>query len=150
MFFAESAVAEKYDYLAEKFRVAYKWLNETDLSALPVGSYPLVEGQVTANVQEYETLTPDQARFETHEKFFDIQYVVSGIESFGVCKREGLKVSERVEENDVIFYEDPEFSGNVILKPGDLIVVAPEDAHKPRCQAGASCPVKKVVIKVAI
>ena len=33
---------------------------------------------------------------------------------------------------------------------GDLIVVAPEDAHKPRCVAGAPCQVKKVVVKVAV
>ena len=41
---------------------------------------------------------------------------------------------------------------NVMLESylGDLIVVAPEDAHKPRCVAGAPCQVKKVVVKVAV
>lgn len=150
MFFANASIAEKYNYLEEKFLCAYKWLRETDISALAAGSYPLMGDQVVANVQEYETVPEDQAYFETHEKFFDIQYVVSGLERFGVCKRDGLKVRERVEENDVIFYEDPAYSGSVILAPGDLIVVAPEDAHKPRCQAGGACGVKKVVVKVAL
>jgi len=81
---------------------------------------------------------------------FDIQYMVSGREQFGVCKRDGLKVKERIEENDVIFYEEPEFSGSVLLEEGDLIIVAPEDAHKPRCAAGKPCDVKKVVVKIAL
>ena len=38
----------------------------------------------------------------------------------------------------------------VLLQEGDLIVVAPEDAHKPRCQADGPEAVKKVVVKVAV
>ena len=105
---------------------------------------------MVANVQEYTTYPASEASFETHEKFFDIQYMASGREMFGVCKRDGLKVKERIEENDLIFYEEPEFSGSVLLEEGDLIVVAPEDAHKPRCVAGTPCQVKKVVVKVAV
>lgn len=150
MFFANVSIAEKYNYLEEKFRCAYKWLAETDIAALPVGSYPIMGDTVIANVQEYTTFPPSQGYFETHEKYFDIQYVVSGKEQFGICKRDGLTVRERIEENDLIFYEEPEHSGSVFLEEGDLIVVAPEDAHKPRCQAGEPCAVKKVVVKVAL
>jgi len=150
MFFANVAIAEKYNYLEEKFRAAYKWLAETDIAALPVGSYPVMGDTVVANVQEYTTILPSEGSFETHEKYFDIQYIVSGEEQFGVCKRDGLVVKQRIEENDLIFYEEPEHSGSVYMEAGDLIVVAPEDAHKPRCQAGGPCEVKKVVVKVAI
>ena len=103
-----------------------------------------------ANIQEYTTIKPEEGYFETHEKFFDIQYVVSGKEQFGFCKRDGLVVRERIEENDLIFYEEPALSGTVLLEAGDLIVVAPEDAHKPRCQAAGPEAVKKVVVKVAV
>lgn len=150
MFFSNITIAEKYNYLEEKFRCAYKWLAETDIAALAVGSYPIMGDTVVANVQEYTTKLPEEGLFETHEKYFDIQYVVSGKEQFGVCKRDGLKVKSRDEANDLIFYEEPELCGTVLLEEGDLIVVAPEDAHKPRCQAGGPCEVKKVVVKVAL
>lgn len=150
MLFSNISVAEKYDYLEDKFRAAYEWLKETDIRSLPAGSYPVKENIVVANVQEYTTFPADQGSFETHEKYFDIQYMVSGRERFGVCKRDGLKVKERIEENDVIFYEEPELSGSILLEEGDLIVVAPEDAHKPRCAAGELCQVKKVVVKIAL
>ncbi|GLC78363.1 NanQ anomerase/TabA/YiaL family protein [Lacrimispora brassicae] len=150
MLFSNISVAEKYDYLVDKFRAAYEWLRETDINSLPAGSYPIKGDTVVANVQEYTTFPAEKGSFETHEKYFDIQYMVSGREQFGVCKRDGLKVKERIEANDVIFYEEPELSGSVLLEEGDLIIVAPEDAHKPRCAAGEPCDVKKVVVKIAL
>ena len=149
MFFSPVSLATKYNYLEEKFLAAYKWLAETDLDNTAAGSYPICEG-VTANVQEYTTFPAAEGSFETHDLFFDIQYIISGKEQFGVCKRDGLVLKQDNPDNDVKFYEEPELSGSVLLLPGDLIVVAPEDAHKPRCAAGAPEFVRKVVVKVKV
>lgn len=104
MYFAPISLATKYNYLDDKFQAAYKWLAETDLNNTPAGSYPICEG-VTANVQEYTTFPASEGSFETHDKFFDIQYVISGKEQFGVCKRDGLVLKEDHPENDLKFYE---------------------------------------------
>ena len=149
MYATTIALAEKYNYLDDKFKAAYAWLRDTDIAALSAGSYPVCEG-VTANVQEYDTFPASEGSFETHDAYFDIQYVISGKEQFGYCKREGLVLKQDVPENDVKFYEEPALSGSVLLLPGDLIVVAPEDAHKPRCAAGAPEFVRKVVVKVKV
>ena len=103
MYFAPISQATKYNYLDDKFQAAYKWLAETDLDNTPAGSYPICEG-VTANVQEYTTFPASEGSFETHDKFFDIQYVISGKEQFGVCTREGLILKEDHPENDLKFY----------------------------------------------
>ena len=88
---------------------------------------------------------------EPHKKYFDIQYMVTGEEQFGVCKLEGLKLCESHEDNDLYFYEEPAEAGTILLKEGDLIVVEPEEAHKPRLVAGGEKKaVKKVVVKVAV
>lgn len=150
MLFSHISIAEKYNYLDERFRRAYKWLAETDLSDIQVGSYPIAGEDVIANVQEYTTMPANECFFETHDKYFDIQYIISGKEQFGVCKRDGLVIREEKPENDLIFYEEPDACGSVLLLPGDLIVVAPEDAHKPRCAAGSPEFVRKVVVKVRI
>lgn len=149
MFFSPLSLATKYNYLEDRFQAAYKWLAETDLDHTPVGSYPICEG-VTANVQEYNTFPASEGSFETHDAYFDIQYVISGKEQFGVCKREGLALKSENPDNNVKFYEEPALSGAVLLMPGDLIIVAPEDAHKPRCAAGAPEFVRKVVVKVKV
>ena len=149
MFFSPVSLATKYNYLEEKFLAAYKWLAETDLDNTAAGSYPNCEG-VTANEQEYTTYPAAEGSFETHDLFYYIQYIISGKEQFGVCKRDGLILKQDNPDNDVKFYEEPEMSGTVLLLPGDLIVVAPEDAHKPRCAAGAPEFVRKVVVKVKV
>lgn len=150
MYFANISIAKKYNYLEEKFLAAYKWLEETDIAPLCDGNYPIIGDEVYASVQSYTTIEPSEGAYETHEKFFDIQYIVSGREKFGICKREGLIVKEIIAERDLIFYEEPEMDGSVLLLPGDFIVVAPEDAHKPRLNAGEPCEVKKVVVKVKV
>ena len=63
MFFANISIAEKYNYLEEKFTRAYKWLAETDIKSLPEGSYPIWGDKVIANVQEYTTKLPSEGLF---------------------------------------------------------------------------------------
>lgn len=38
------SLAEKYDYLSDKFKKAFTFLRETDLAALPTGNIP-IEGE---------------------------------------------------------------------------------------------------------
>lgn len=81
------SLADKYDYLSEKFRKAYKFLRTKDLDALPEGITEIDGKEIFANVQEYSTMPWEECPFEAHDKYFDIQYVVSGKEMFGYVKR---------------------------------------------------------------
>lgn len=134
----------------KKFTLAFAFLRRGELKEMPEGWYELGEG-VRASVQRYVTREAEELSFETHEKFYDVQYVVEGREFMGVSGRTGLLAkSEYDEENDITFYEEPELSGRVLLEAGDYIVLGPEDAHKPRCLAGEAMPVVKVVVKVPV
>lgn len=140
----------KYDFENERFRTAYDFLKNTDLDALPEGRIELAHG-VTATVSLYSTLPAEQRRFETHEKFFDIQCIIHGQESIGLTRREGLTVSVPYDPvKDVTFYEEPECSGYVGLYDGDFLIVTPEDAHKPHCDLNGEHPVKKLVLKIPV
>lgn len=144
-------VVEKYDYLEEKFRKGYDFLRTADLKVLPVGRVDIDGDDIYASVQEYTSLNADTCRFEAHNRYFDIQYVVEGEEQFGYAKRADLTEEVPYDEtNDIVFFCEPEEAGTVLLKAGDCIVVAPEDAHKPRCRAKEACKVKKIVIKVRV
>lgn len=143
-------LAEKYDYLNESFRKVFAFLRETDLSALPVGNVPIDGDRIYANVQSYETMTAEQCPYESHKAYFDVQYVVEGEECFGYEPVVNLKPSmEYDSERDLIFYEEPEKAGSVILKAGDFAIVPPEDGHAPRRMTEKGpCRVKKIVVKV--
>ena len=38
----------------------------------------------------------------------------------------------------------------MVLEAGDCVVVAPEEAHKPKGQAGEPARVRKIVVKVRV
>ena len=140
----------KYDLSSPQFQVAYEFLKRKDLATLPVGWIELEHG-VRASVQRYDSFAWDANKFETHEKYFDVQYVIDGCEICGVCSREGLVEAVPYDSiNDITFYEDPENYSKVFLNAGDFIVLSPEDVHKPRCAAGKSMPIKKIVVKVPV
>ncbi len=139
-----------YDLSEPKFQAAFAFLHRGDLGGLPEGWISLEHG-VRASVQLYTTMPEDALDFETHERYYDIQYLVEGEEYIGVIRREGLAVKKPyAAQDDVTFYETPERAGRVLLRAGDYVVLAPEDAHKPRCLAGKAMPVRKIVVKVPV
>lgn len=138
------------DLSAPKFQTAFAFLRRPDLAQLPEGWIELDNG-VRASVQHYTTMAEQTLEFETHEKFFDVQYMVEGTEKIGVVGREDLVEKAPYDAaNDITFYQEPALSGAVLLRAGDYLILAPEDAHKPRCMAGAAAQVKKIVIKVSV
>lgn len=140
----------KYDMTAPEFRTAFEFLKRKDLADLPVGWIELENG-VRASVQRYTSFGWDENKFEAHEKYFDIQYVVKGREVCGVCSRDGLKVAVPYDaDGDIMFFEEPEHCSKVYLNEGDFIVLAPEDVHKPRCMADEEMPISKIVLKVPV
>lgn len=141
----------KYDYLQEKFKKAYEFLQRKDLKELPAGKYEIDGDDVFAMVQEYETSPEKELHLESHKKYFDIQYMIEGEEIFLETDTRGLKVKTPYDEaSDVMFYEDSEKVTAVYLTDGQMAVVAPEEAHKPRCAAGKPMKVRKIVVKVRV
>ncbi len=143
-------LAEKYDYLAPKFKASFKWLRENDIKSLADGRYEIVDG-VFALVQRYTTVPAGKERFEAHKDYFDIQYLADGQETFGVALTKDGVLEESKPENDCYFYKTPDFYTPVNLKAGDFVIVPPEEIHAPRASyQGKEQPVVKVVVKVKL
>lgn len=150
MIYGALETVAKYDMNDPRFKTAFAFLARKDLEELPTGWMELDHG-VRASVQEYVTQPENELDFETHEKYFDIHYMVKGIEIVGVCIRDGLKNKiPYSDENDIEFYHDPEHYGCVFLREHDYAVVGYEDAHKPHVAAGKPMAVRKIVIKVPV
>lgn len=141
----------KYDYLAPKFQKAFAFLKETDFSILSEGKIKIDGDDIFAEVQEYTTKPAAECRFESHRKYFDIQYMAEGEEYFGYIPLAELEEDTGYDESrDLEFYRTPAASGRVHLKKGDFAVVSPDDGHQPRCIGEAPCRVKKIVVKVKV
>ena len=129
-------LVSKYDYLEEKFKKAYQWLKDHDTANMEDGRYEITDG-VFAMVQRYETIDFNEARFESHKDYFDIQFIAKGLESFGMALVKDCTLNE--------------FYTQVNLKAGDLVVVPPDEVHQPRaCYQNQKMEVIKVVVKVKV
>jgi len=140
----------KYNLISDKFLKAFAFLNRKDLETLPIGRINLGNG-VTVDVQQYSTSYQNELPYETHAKFFDIQFLIEGQERIKICLRPALLIKKEYDEaNDVTYYEDPSDEGFVLLTPGCYVILTPEDGHKSRCVADKPCMIKKIVVKVPV
>lgn len=147
----QAANREFYQFLNEDFKAAFDFLKGRELDKLEAGRYDINE-RVFAIVQIYQTEPESQVKWEAHKKYFDIQYVVSGKEKFLIIQKSKLNETVPYDDaKDIAFFgETMDSADSVILLPGDLVIVGPEEAHKPRCMIKESQSVKKIIVKVPV
>ena len=76
-------IGNKYNYTEEKIEQALTFLRTTDFTGMEPGKVAIDGDRIFAEIQEYTTKDPKDCRFETHRKYYDIQYVAEGEEFFG-------------------------------------------------------------------
>lgn len=118
----------------------------------PCGRYNLSDTDYV-NIEEYPTKTISDAKFETHDKYIDIQLLLSGKERIYLDSRDGLKEANPYNsEKDITFYtDDINFSDYVTLDGTNFVMIYPHEAHAPQV-SNDNIPhnVKKVVFKLKI
>jgi YhcH/YjgK/YiaL family protein len=140
-------VEEHYKKYPERWNAAFTFLIESNLSELDSGRYD-PDKEVYAMVSEYETKNPEDARFESHQQYIDLQYIISGKEIIGWTNDKNLKViSPYSETKDITFYD---FDGGTLLpaSPDNYFIFFPDDIHKPCIKTKGSDKVRKVVVKI--
>lgn len=143
--------AADHDYRSERFRAAYAFLGRSDLAELPLGRVDIDGDDVFANVQEYETVPAGEKQMEAHRRYYDVQCVVEGEELMEYAPLAGLEEAQPFdEEGDFGLYAGPACPSRIVLRAGDVAVLAPEDAHKPGCALDGPARVRKIVVKVRV
>lgn len=126
---------------------AFTFLKTHDLSKLAPGKYPIDGDNVFASVTEDSTKDYDKSKWESHRKYIDLQYVISGDEKIGVASVAEVKVTEPYNaEKDITHYSGP---GKLyIAKPGTFFIFFPGTAHRPNISTGGNKKDHKIVIKI--
>ena len=102
-------------------------------------------------LQSYETEAFSGHRYESHKNYLDIQYVLEGSETMRVADITGLVVSQDYNpDKDIMFYDGKDEGVDVVLKPGDFVVLYPQDGHMPKLAAGSPGVIKKAVAKIKL
>lgn len=138
-------------YHQDAFLKAFEFLANKENELLPCGEYEIIGRDVYAIVMEMVTEPIEDRAPEAHEKYIDIQYIVSGSEKMGFSKWSDqlVVINNWLKDKDVVLYanEVPNESF-VVLTPGDYVVFYPEDVHRPLCMVKSPEMVKKIVIKI--
>lgn len=141
--------SKKYESINKNFEKAFEFLNRDDLETLDIGKYEIDGENVFAMVQEYETKDLENAKYEAHKKYIDIQYLVKGVENMGYLPIDNLEVSSQYNEvNDFMLLEGkPRLT---LFNEQEFYVFFPEDAHMPGITYAEKTKIKKIVVKVIV
>ncbi|MCC6703846.1 MAG: YhcH/YjgK/YiaL family protein [Thermomicrobiales bacterium] len=139
--------------LTPNMETAINFLLEQGQAAHPAGRLVVDGDNVFVEVQAYDTIAEGEPTFEGHVSYIDIQYVVEGEEIIGWANIDDVNVTTPYDAAKGDFWlgnVPADRVTNVRLKGGQLAVLYPTDGHAPRRAAGASAPIRKLVVKVAI
>lgn len=134
-------------------QAGFRFLLETDLSALTLGRHDVQGDQIYITVAEYETEPKSKRRPEAHQRYLDIQYICLGEEVIGSAPLEaaGEIAEDCLKERDVVYYKGVTQEAEITLLPGMFAVYFPWDVHRPNCSVGGRAgKVRKVVVKIAM
>ena len=137
-----------YEGLRSEFKEVFELIKNNKFERTP-GRYELNNGMFYL-AQSYESKPEADCFFESHRKFIDLQYIVSGKEYHGIANISFLAPIESYnEEKDIIKYNGT--GTNILLDEGYFGIYFPQDGHKPNINAGSK-PVKmfKLVFKIPV
>lgn len=109
------------------------------------GRYELDFG-IYAVIGKSQPKEKNEQLLETHKKYIDLQYIISGRDKIGwkFLDKSFVVDTKYNKKNDITFFKTiPDIF--ITLKKGDFVIFFPEDAHSPLC---GNFPVRKCVFKI--
>lgn len=141
---------ELYFGINSRFAPAFAFIRKAVSENYPAGRYEIDGENLYAMVQEYDTKLSADGKFEGHERYIDIQYLVSGTEIMKVSDIDGM--TETIPYNagkDVAFYADTDAASTLLVQDGEYAIFFPHDIHMPGIARNETpAPVRKIVVKV--
>ena len=138
--------------LGPRFAQAFAWLRAANLAALEPGRHDIAGEDIYALLQHRPLKASDEAVWEAHRKYADIQLVIEGRERLGYALLDGAPDGLYEEAKD--FLTLPDLAGQCLgLGPGEFAVFLPHDAHRPLLLpegAAQGAMVRKAVVKVRL
>lgn len=147
MIFDNIKNASLYFSLDEKIKKALEYLSTTNFENVEPGNYEIDGDNIFAIVQEYQNKPFSSGKWESHKKYIDIQFIVSGAEKIGFTEsKKVITIQEYDSGKDVTIHKG---EGQFInVEQNHFMILFPSDIHMPGIAINIPKPVKKVVVKV--
>lgn len=120
---------EQYSKNKEQWDVMFRWLENTDLLAIPGGRHPIEGSSLVASIEDSKNGPLEKAQSESHRKKIDFQYAVKGTERFGIIDHE-TSTPNCDYRPDVIHYDyDTSKARYYDSTPDRFFLFFPDDWH---------------------
>ena len=127
----------------------FAFIKNQDLKKLAPGNYPIDDKNAYATITDNPSKTLEDAKWESHQKYIDLQYVISGEEKIGVAPVSTATVTKPYNpaKDAANYTADGTY---YIAKPSQFFLFFPPDAHRPNIKVDGYDTVKKLVIKIKV
>lgn len=151
MIFDELKNAHQYFALSNNIKEGFEFLINSDLKNLSEGKHIIKGDEIYANVQSLITKPIEEAKWEVHRKYIDIQYVITGDEKmgYGLLSDFNKTITPYDDNKDVAFLEGKNYN-YVDVKEGNFVIFYPNDVHAPMLNYADSRAIKKVIVKIKL
>jgi len=127
----------------------FAYLKNTDLDVLPVGKYAIEGTAATVAVTDNPTKEYEKTAWESHRKFIDLQYAITGAEKMEAAPITSLQVTEPyLDAKDVAHYQGT--GTQYEARQGTFFLFFPADGHRVNIKADGADHDKKIVIKIPV
>jgi len=145
-----SSFAKEKEFFAPVLQRGLIFLRDTDFSKLSDGRYEIDGDNLFAMISTYTPRDKEDQKIENHERYIDIQYIISGEELMGYSNfSAATEIGEnRLAESDAIFYKRVDKESDIKVLQGMYVIFFPWDIHRPACISVPDTIVRKAVLKL--
>lgn len=142
-----------YRGLSKGLDVLIGWLDGNDPAELPLGKTQILGDKVFANVMDAKTRKFEDARFEVHHKYLDVQVDLEGYEHFMTTPGQVVPAGDFDEAADKGYCHTAEGNHDLLegsLEQGRFAIFMIGEPHMPNLvpEGQEVGPIKKICFKV--
>jgi biofilm protein TabA len=128
---------------------AFAFMRDHKMDTMQPGKYVIDGDNVFADITVTPSTPFEEAKWHSHKKYCDIQYVIQGTEQVGVAPKTGAPVIIPFnDKGDSQFYSQ-DMKGNYYpATPAYFFIFFPTDVHRPFIKVNGGGPVKRIRFKV--
>ena len=140
----------QYEKNPDQWRAMFRWLADTDLLTIAAGKHPIPGTQLVASVEDSQNGPLEKRNSESHYHHIDFQYVVKGVERFGIIDH----ITSTPKDNykpDVIHYNyDAQKARFYDSTPDEFFIFFPSDWHIAKIESPKSKDqnIRVIVVKL--
>ena len=131
------------------WKALFEYIAKTDLLTIPKGKHQIPGSDLTVSVEDSENGPLEKRQSESHYKHIDFQYVVKGVERFGIIDHLTSKPNCKYRP-DVIHYDyDKSKARFYDSNPNEFFIFFPNDWHIAKINNDSNDQsIRVIVIKV--